>query len=603
MALDASEMALIAIPVGPVMQWGVRKVQRRPGWQDGECPRRIDLEQQMAAAYRENVWHGRESRSGEGSDLVYTRKLIQDLPILFRMLGIRSILDIPCGDFNWMRKADLAGLNYTGADIVDELILKNATAYAKGKIRFCTLDLLSDPLPKADLILCRDCLVHFSYADIRRAFQNFAASGSKYLLMTTFVNRTSNADLATGTNWRPLNFEQEPFLLPPPLTVINEELSEADGAYSDKSLALWEIEILRDQVREAAHDGTGRLEAILNAPQRISQALLQHHRRSVQARTVFNWLIRCADPLQPTRAWPRRPLSLETARDLVDQALRHGVLYSLLRHFPPFESDRFFGAIKEQARARHRASRGWALTLRGHGEAIMAEAKGLPVTVVKGPMFARVLYPDPAFRSFTDIDLLAAPQALPQLNAILEREGFFLAQCSPASAPQEWTWLHCDNQMLMIEVQTDLVHAPSLRGAFSLSYETIADGAETPAALLLIALVHGALGQHYTQLQHIVDICQAARALKGAAEERRFETLVDRANARFVAVVGLNLAGRLFAEPRCRELARALGPVRHGRLAKLLIGRSVVRSAHTENRWLHSWRRQAFRKLSKRPRK
>ena len=38
---------------------------------------------------------------------------------------IKSILDIPCGDFYWMKGLDLKNINYVGADIVAPLIKKN----------------------------------------------------------------------------------------------------------------------------------------------------------------------------------------------------------------------------------------------------------------------------------------------------------------------------------------------------------------------------------------------------------------------------------------------------------------------------------------------
>lgn len=323
--------------------------------------------------------------------------------------------------------------------------------------------------------------------------------------------------------------------------------------------------------------------------------------QSAERRVLSDWLIYCADPLGPVRERrPAAPIPLVHADHLIDQASAHGVICALLRHFPPFAEDTVFEPFKEKARSRHRDGLGWNMVLRSHGEAVMAEASELPVTVVKGPVFARKIYPEPAFRSYGDIDLLAAPQAVASLGEILKTHGFELVNSSPETDPQEWSWLHRENDKLLIEVQTDLVHAPSLRRAFSLTYDTIADDPQGPAALLLIALLHGALGQHYSKLQHIVDICQAVRALDGDSERRRFEILIERANTRFICVTGLELAGRILAEPRCLELARMLGSVRYGRLASLLIDRSVVMSTIGEGRWLHSWRRQAFRSLSKR---
>jgi hypothetical protein len=68
------------------------------------------------------------------------------------------------------------------------------------------------------------------------------------------------------------------------------------------------------------------------------------------------------------------------------------------------------------------------------------------------------------------------------------------------------------------------------------------------------------------------------------------------------AIAGLDLGYRLLGEPRCRDLARALGPSRYTALARLLLGRSAITSTMGSMRFLHSWRRQVFRVLLKRSR-
>ena len=230
---------------------------------------------------------------------------------------------------------------------------------------------------------------------------------------------------------------------------------------------------------------------------------------------------------------------------------------------------------------------------------LMACVGGLPAAIVKGPVFARVLYPERSLRNFGDIDVLIAPEAIQRFNALLSDRGFFLGEASPANAPREWKWIHRNNEQLMIEVQTDLIHADSLRRVVSLPYELIAAAPEAPATLLLIALVHGG-AHHFERLQHVVDICQSARVLAGPEEESRFEGLVKAANARFIAVAGLELAGRILREPRCTSIARGLGSVNYTGLARLLLGKGSVMSTMGENRARHGWRRQAFRWLMKR---
>jgi SAM-dependent methyltransferase len=194
----------------------------------------------FAEIHQFNEWGSNESVSGAGSALEQTQVIINKLPELFDDFGIKSMLDIPCGDFNWMKNVDLKGVNYIGADIVEEIIKENKSNSHRGNISFQKLNLAADELPKVDLIFCRDCLVHFSFGDIRNALQNICRSDSSYLLTTTFTARPGNHDIMTG-QWRPINLELEPFSLPKPTLIIDEKCTEGDGRYADKSLGLWRI--------------------------------------------------------------------------------------------------------------------------------------------------------------------------------------------------------------------------------------------------------------------------------------------------------------------------------------------------------------------------
>jgi SAM-dependent methyltransferase len=196
--------------------------------------------------YRRNHWRGDESISGTGSDKQQTARIVEELPRLLRRHGAASMLDIPCGDFNWMSRVDLAGIEYIGGDIVPALVESNTERYARPGVSFRRLDLMSDPLPPVDIVFCRDCLVHFSLADARRALANIAASGSRFLLTTTFPEHPRNRDIPTGL-WRELDLESPPFMLGTPLELLNEGCTEGGGTHRDKSLGLWPM----DQVREA----------------------------------------------------------------------------------------------------------------------------------------------------------------------------------------------------------------------------------------------------------------------------------------------------------------------------------------------------------------
>src|SRR5437868_1624106 len=204
----------------------------------------LGLQQRFERIYSTNLWSDPETRSGVGSRLDSTRVVRAELPGALRQLETRRLLDVPCGDFSWMQHVDLNGIEYIGGDIVPSIIEQNQHLYASGSRRFIQLDLTRDDLPAADVLLCRDCLVHLSYANIRAVLSNVSRSQIRYLLMTSFPKRQDNYDVADGA-WRALDFEAPPFSLPRPLLTIVEECEEEDGAYADKSLVAWRVADLR----------------------------------------------------------------------------------------------------------------------------------------------------------------------------------------------------------------------------------------------------------------------------------------------------------------------------------------------------------------------
>ncbi len=172
-----------------------------------------------------------ESLSGPGSSLEQTTEIRRRLPILFASLDINSMLDAPCGDFNWLRRIDLRLEKYVGIDIVPSIIEHNRKQFENGNRKFYISDMTADFLPRCDLIFCRDCLVHFSFEEIFATLRNFQNSGAEYFLTTTFPSRSSNQDIQTG-DWRPLNFQLAPFNFPAPLRLINEHCTEGNGQYA-----------------------------------------------------------------------------------------------------------------------------------------------------------------------------------------------------------------------------------------------------------------------------------------------------------------------------------------------------------------------------------
>ncbi len=181
-----------------------------------------DTEHIFTHYYEVNQWKDPESLSGVGSTLANTRNIRRELPGLLKKLGVRSFLDAPCGDYNWFREIRREiEISYIGGDIVKPLIEKNQNDFGGENTRFIQLDIVSDPLPSADLWMCRDCLIHLSFADIRAVLRQFFESEIEYLLTTVHTECDVNKDITTG-DFRLLNFEREPFLFPEPILFVDD---------------------------------------------------------------------------------------------------------------------------------------------------------------------------------------------------------------------------------------------------------------------------------------------------------------------------------------------------------------------------------------------
>lgn len=244
---DSSIKSMIKLATPPIILNGLNYLRNRSALVGSESratetvvskqPAKLDF----VKIYEQNDFQGTESRSGGGSTLYQTRIIRQALPTLFRELGVKNVLDVPCGDWNWMKYVELDGIEYTGGDVVDAIVQQNKLKHEAANVHFECLNIITGPLPKSDLILCRDCLVHLSFSDGLAALRKFRESGAKWLLTTTFIDPQSNEDLFEGEIWRPLNLELAPYNMPKPQNCINEGCTEGEGLFGDKCLALWRL--------------------------------------------------------------------------------------------------------------------------------------------------------------------------------------------------------------------------------------------------------------------------------------------------------------------------------------------------------------------------
>ena len=196
--------------------------------------RRTSLATVFSEIYRTNAWRDPESVSGRGSTLARTRVIASHLPVLLQELNADSLIDAACGDFNWMRDVDLGSIKYIGVDIVPALIVRNRQLYQTDQRTFAVQDITIDRLPDADVILCRDCLIHLSFKSIKAAISNFKKTSATHLLCTTHSTVMENTDCPDGS-WRNINLLLPPFNFPQPVKLFVED------AELGKCLGVWRL--------------------------------------------------------------------------------------------------------------------------------------------------------------------------------------------------------------------------------------------------------------------------------------------------------------------------------------------------------------------------
>ena len=177
--------------------------------------------------YQKNTESKIESVSGYGSFLRSTTAIRNFLPNIIQKYSITSIVDCPCGDWNWMQHVDLSMVDYLGLDILPEIIEQNNEKFSKNNIKFDVFDILYQIPPACDLLICRDLLFHMSLSNMELAAQNLQRCKSKFILTTTFPNVKKNCELTIpelNANWgyRDINVELSPIDFKNCIDEINE---------------------------------------------------------------------------------------------------------------------------------------------------------------------------------------------------------------------------------------------------------------------------------------------------------------------------------------------------------------------------------------------
>jgi SAM-dependent methyltransferase len=184
-----------------------------------------DTRAEFSKIYNDHSWGGK-SKSGPGSDPAAFQEYARLLVDFVRSNSIRSVIDVGCGDWTMGKTINWSGVDYTGVDIVPDLVEKLNATHGSDHVRFLCLDLVSDTLPNAELFVTKDVLQHLSNSSVK-TFLAKLKTQFKAALITNDISHVGrgnwrtrwrtyemkpNSEIANG-GYRPLRLMDEPFSL------------------------------------------------------------------------------------------------------------------------------------------------------------------------------------------------------------------------------------------------------------------------------------------------------------------------------------------------------------------------------------------------------
>lgn len=221
----------------------------------------MDYKNVFTNIYENYGFGSNESRSGPGSTLDETKILRKKIKDLITAKNIKTVVDIPCGDFNWMKEIVSSFESYVGGDIVKKAVEVNTQNYGNETTNFVEFDLITDKIPDADLLIVRDVLGHLPLENSKQVIHNILNSNCKYLLSTTWAKKIDDhtwTSCKSGEVHRenegveygrfyPVNLIASPFNFPEPDAYLEEDV-RVDGFENGnrKVLAFWDLNKVRE---------------------------------------------------------------------------------------------------------------------------------------------------------------------------------------------------------------------------------------------------------------------------------------------------------------------------------------------------------------------
>jgi 2-polyprenyl-3-methyl-5-hydroxy-6-metoxy-1,4-benzoquinol methylase len=127
--------------------------------------------------------------------------------------SIQSIIDIGCGDWQYMRNVDLNEFKYIGVDCVKDIVTYNSRVFGKKNIEFIQNDCLDvTGLPNGDLYIIKDVLQHWTTEHVTNFLRDCIAQRKCrfIVIVNDYQQDSAGHDVKHIGDTRPLNAQMLP---------------------------------------------------------------------------------------------------------------------------------------------------------------------------------------------------------------------------------------------------------------------------------------------------------------------------------------------------------------------------------------------------------
>lgn len=191
-----------------------------------------------------DVWT-RFHSNGPGSTIEATAPARKWLQRIITDYGITSMLDAPCGNFQWMQLVNLGGVAYQGWDVHPEQIAMNQQRWPHLTFeRKNLLTIKTKSLPDVDLMWIRDLTIHLPVDYVAKLLDKIKASNIRYLAVTNHPNADNYVELPDeGHDDRPGYFCRGLDLEAPPFNLTGrvDSVNEGHTVHTEQEMALYRL--------------------------------------------------------------------------------------------------------------------------------------------------------------------------------------------------------------------------------------------------------------------------------------------------------------------------------------------------------------------------